>query len=104
MLVVWHYERAELTQADEPAGLERLRRGAEAWPVDTISLRERWRVAVVDSESDAMQPDDANVKSGGAHGPYRDSIHLNAAGQRSLAEAVEPWLLRVLRDRPAAEP
>jgi hypothetical protein len=75
VVVLQHWERAEIEQGAAGPGNARIRELAGDLSIRTVSL-ERWFRRAIDS----------------GKMPYRDNIHPNILGQRLLAEAIEAQL------------
>lgn len=83
-IVVFHYERDELDAAEEPAGLTQFRAACQRHDIEPIAMRDAYR---------AQRDAGTNV--------YQDYIHLNATGERVIADALLPSIEAVLRSAAA---
>ena len=86
VLLLQHAEQQEL-DGDWMPGHAWLQDLARQRDVSVLDLREALRDATARGSS-----------------PYRDSIHINAAGQKVLAQVMEPWLVERLKEAVASEP
>lgn len=75
-LVLMHWERQDLLDGIRGLGIEALGAVAGRAGADVVELEEGFRKAM-----------DQGVE------PYRDKVHLNAAGQELLAESMRSWIL-----------